>query len=213
MPRPKSTDTEATRQAIASMAEDLFRTLGYHKTTLADISSRLGMSPANIYRFFRSKQEIVAAICDRFIFEYEATWPASIKAKSTATKNLTSFFLACHRYMRAHFLSNRGIYEMLEVALEQSWPVMLQHVERMTDFADAILKRGVARGEFQDCETRQVAALIASAVYLFIDPRMISRTLQDCARLGVEDRMEQDLAGVLALMVRGISPQLPPLDR
>ena len=150
MPRPKSTDTEATRQAIASMAEDLFRTLGYHKTTLADITSRLGMSPANIYRFFRSKQDIVAAICDRFVSEYEATWPASVKAKATATKNLAAYFLACHRYMRAHFLANQGIYEMLEVALEQNWPVMLKHVERMTDFADSILKRGVARGEFQD---------------------------------------------------------------
>jgi AcrR family transcriptional regulator len=39
MPRPKSTDTEATRQAIAAVAEDLFRTVGYHKTTLADIAS------------------------------------------------------------------------------------------------------------------------------------------------------------------------------
>ena len=62
MPRPKSTDTEATRQAIAAVAEDLFRTVGYHKTTLADIASRLGMSPANIYRFFRSKQEINGVI-------------------------------------------------------------------------------------------------------------------------------------------------------
>jgi DNA-binding NarL/FixJ family response regulator len=39
-------------------AERLFRQFGYQKTTVADIAAALGMSPANIYRFFASKAAI-----------------------------------------------------------------------------------------------------------------------------------------------------------
>jgi len=211
MPRPKSTDTEATRQAIAVVAEDLFRTVGYHKTTLADIASRLGMSPANIYRFFRSKQEINGVICNGLIADFETSWKLSIKRKASATANLVAFFVACHRHGRAHFLSNQGVYDMLDAAIDQNWPVMLKHIDRMEVFVAGIVQRGVQQGEFQSCDTRKVAALFLLAVHPFIDPWSVSRNLQDCATLGVEEHMESDLRGVIALLTRGLSPQLPLL--
>lgn len=211
MPRPKSTDTEATRHAIATVAENLFRTVGYHKTTLADIASRLGMSPPNIYRFFRSKQEINGAICDGLITDFEASWKASISPTGTATANLVAFFLACHRHSRTHFLSNQGVYDMIDAAMDQNWPVMLKHIDRMTIFIQAIIHRGVQQGEFQTCDTRNVAELFLLAANPFIDPRRISRTLRDCDTLGVEEHMESDLRGVVTLLTRGLSPRLPPL--
>ena len=32
--------------------------MGYHRTSVADIAAKLGMSPANIYRFFPSRDAI-----------------------------------------------------------------------------------------------------------------------------------------------------------
>jgi AcrR family transcriptional regulator len=52
LPKPKPDDT---RERIMETAETLFRRLGYSKTAVADIASELGMSPANVYRFFPSK--------------------------------------------------------------------------------------------------------------------------------------------------------------
>ena len=49
---------EATRARIEETAERLFRTMGYQKTAVADIARELGMSPANVYRFFPSKSAI-----------------------------------------------------------------------------------------------------------------------------------------------------------
>jgi len=212
MPRPKSTDKELTRQAIAAAAEDLFRSVGYHKTTLADIAARVSMSPANIYRFFRSKQDINGAICDGIIVEFEAGWPESIDPAAPAAENLAAFLVSCHRHVRARFLSNQGIYHMMEAAIEQNWPVMLTHINRMVEFAAGILEQGVRRGEFQPCETDRVAPLFLLAAHPFLDPRRIHRTLQDCAALGVAEHMEQDLRGVVTLLTRGLSPALAPLS-
>jgi len=66
--RPKSDDTRAR---IVETADTLFRRLGFAKTAVADIAAELGMSPANVYRFFPSKTAIVQAICQRCLSEVE----------------------------------------------------------------------------------------------------------------------------------------------
>ena len=60
-----------TRARIMDTAEALFRRLGYAKTAVADIAAELKMSPANVYRFFSSKNAIVEAICQRCLSELE----------------------------------------------------------------------------------------------------------------------------------------------
>jgi AcrR family transcriptional regulator len=63
------TKSDDTRARIIETAEALFRRVGFAKTAVADIAGELGMSPANIYRFFPSKNAIVQAICQRCLAE------------------------------------------------------------------------------------------------------------------------------------------------
>ena len=58
---------EETRARIEETAERLFRVMGYQKTAVADIARELGMSPANVYRFFPSKSAINEAIAERLL--------------------------------------------------------------------------------------------------------------------------------------------------
>src|SRR5215813_1934995 len=60
-----------TRARIMDTAEALFRRPGFAKTAVADIAAELKMSPANVYRFFSSKNAIVEAICQRCLGEVE----------------------------------------------------------------------------------------------------------------------------------------------
>src|SRR5580700_9336286 len=78
------TKPDDTRARIMATAEALFRRLGYAKTAVADIASELGMSPANVYRFFASKNAIVEAICQRCLAEVEAKAWAVGRAKGPA---------------------------------------------------------------------------------------------------------------------------------
>jgi AcrR family transcriptional regulator len=58
---------DETRQCILVAAWDLFRQVGFRKTTVADIAGALGMSSANIYRFFASKDALTEAICGNLL--------------------------------------------------------------------------------------------------------------------------------------------------
>ena len=58
-------DSDEARARILGVAEEHFRRVGYHKTSVADIAAELGMSPANVYRFFPSRDAINESICGR----------------------------------------------------------------------------------------------------------------------------------------------------
>ena len=62
---------EETRQCILRAAESFFSRYGYGKTTMAEIAGECGMSAANIYRFFKNKDEIVAEMANGWFRKVE----------------------------------------------------------------------------------------------------------------------------------------------
>lgn len=53
------------RARILDAAERCFVRSGFHRTTMQDVAAEAGMSPGNIYRYFRSKDAIVAGLAER----------------------------------------------------------------------------------------------------------------------------------------------------
>src|SRR5437868_10908245 len=88
--KPKPDDTRAR---IVETAEALFRRLGFAKTAVADIAAELGMSPANIYRFFSSKNAIVDAICQRCLNELDSKVWAVARSHATAAARMEELFV------------------------------------------------------------------------------------------------------------------------
>ena len=82
------TKPDDTRARIMETAEALFRRLGFAKTAVADIAAELKMSPANIYRFFESKNAIVEAICRRCLSEVEEKAWTVARSKSSAAQQI-----------------------------------------------------------------------------------------------------------------------------
>lgn len=53
------------RTLILDAAERCFSCAGFHRTTMQDVAAEAGMSPGNLYRYFTSKDALVAGICER----------------------------------------------------------------------------------------------------------------------------------------------------
>src|ERR1700722_13708670 len=58
-----------TRQAIEQAARKLFAERGFHGTTLADITSAAGKSPAVFYRYFADKEDLLAGLAESFLHD------------------------------------------------------------------------------------------------------------------------------------------------
>jgi AcrR family transcriptional regulator len=53
------------RTEILDAAERCFVRNGFHQASMQDICAEAGMSPGNLYRYFPSKEAIIAGICER----------------------------------------------------------------------------------------------------------------------------------------------------
>ena len=56
--------TEVKRQEIVRIAAQLFEELGYERTSMSEISARVGGSKATLYGYFASKEDLLRAVLD-----------------------------------------------------------------------------------------------------------------------------------------------------
>src|SRR6476661_7424382 len=116
-----------TRARILETAEALFRRLGFAKTAVADIATDLGMSPANIYRFFPSKNAIVDAICQRCLGELEEKVWTAARSRGAAGKRIEQLVVEILVYHRDNLIEEQRVHDMVLVAMEQNWEAILAH--------------------------------------------------------------------------------------
>jgi len=64
--RRANAQLQSDRQAeILEAAERCFARSGFHQASMQDICAEAGMSPGNLYRYFRSKEALIAGISER----------------------------------------------------------------------------------------------------------------------------------------------------
>src|SRR6059058_4604619 len=138
-----------TRERIMETADALFRRLGFAKTTVADIASDLGMSPANVYRFFPSKNAIVEAICRRCLGEVENRAWSVARSKAPAPQRLERLVLEILAYHKDNLVGDDRVEDMVLAAIEHSWDAIHAHKEALCGITELILRDGIETGEFE----------------------------------------------------------------
>src|SRR3984957_6836236 len=73
-PDAPKTKGERTRQAIMGAATDLFRERAFRETSLSDIGAAAGVSGPAIYRYFKSKGELLSILIE----EAAITWRETV---------------------------------------------------------------------------------------------------------------------------------------
>ena len=123
------TKPDDTRARIMETAEALFRRLGFAKTTVADIAAELRMSPANVYRFFPSKNAIVEAICRQCLSKVEEKAWAVARTKGPAAQRMERLFLEILAYHKENLLIEQRVNEIVVFAIEHMWDTIRSHKE------------------------------------------------------------------------------------
>src|SRR5215470_17311935 len=132
------TKPDDTRARIVEVAEALFRRLGYAKTAVADIAAELRMSPANVYRFFASKNAIVEAICKKCLSEVEEKAWTVARSKAAAADRLERLILEILAYHKENFVTEQRVNELVVAAIEQSWDSIRAHKDVMLNVTELI---------------------------------------------------------------------------
>jgi AcrR family transcriptional regulator len=197
-PPPTQAATGGLRCRILSIAERLFRELGYRKTTVADIASVLGMSPGNVYRFFPSKKALNEAVAERLLADIEAELEGIVaQADVPAPERLRALVAAIHRLSTRQFTANRRMHEMVEVAMAESWEVIHRHIEAVDRMLCALVAEGAAAGEFEVADPMVAARCVHTAIVRFCHPALIAQCADEVGPT-LEEMTEFLLAGLRA---------------
>jgi AcrR family transcriptional regulator len=172
------TDANETRARILEVAEERFRRIGYHKTSVADIASELGMSPANVYRFFPSRDAINESICARVLNEVAGIALAIARTNAPAAERLDQLLTAVHRHDKAMLVEARPMHELIVAATQQNWPIIKAHIGRMVTILEAIIREGIEAGAFDIDDPAEAARAVRSACMPFLHPILIDHCIQ-----------------------------------
>jgi AcrR family transcriptional regulator len=199
-PQVKS-NPDDTRARIMETAEALFRRLGFAKTAVADIAAELKMSPANVYRFFASKNAIVEAIYRRCLSQVEEKAWAAARAKGPAGQRIERLVLEILAYHKENLLIEHRVNEMVLFAMDHMWDTIRAHREVMRNVTELILRDGIESGEFEPVEPRATADLIMRSVLSFTHPVLVGQCLEEGHDLEAEARAS------VRFLLRAITPR------
>jgi AcrR family transcriptional regulator len=160
--RTLSTKGRQTRQAIEHSARKLFAERGFHGTTLADITSAAGKSPAVFYRYYDDKEDLLAALAESFL--HDVVTPSGLSVPLPETAEDSEFFTSVVTGYWNMFKQNIGIMiAVAQLATTKPRFAGLQNAFRRfgMDIVAASVRRAQEQGYAVELTPEHTAAAIA----------------------------------------------------
>jgi AcrR family transcriptional regulator len=155
-----------TREAIEQAARKLFAERGFHGTTLSDITSAAGRSPAVFYRYFTDKEDLLAALAESFL--RDIVTPSGVSLHLPDSPDDNAFFTSVVTGYWNMFKQNIGI--MIAVAqLAATQPRFAAVQNEFRRFGMDIVAASVRRAQEQGYGGELVPEHTAAAIALLFE--------------------------------------------
>jgi AcrR family transcriptional regulator len=162
------------RARILEVAWELFRQLGA-RTTIADIAEKLGMSSANVYRFYPSKQAVCEAIASNQLGALTAKAREIAARPVPASERIRVTMMMLFECMSEQMLNESRVHEIVDVAIAENWAAIEKFKLDTGAIVAELVAEGQARGEFGPGEPQGLAALTLSACACVHHPTLIAQ--------------------------------------
>lgn len=160
--------TEAKRQAILNVAAQTFQELGFKRTSMSEICTRVGGSKATLYNYFPSKEELFFEV---ITLSSEAELEAVHRAIDQSTEDiaeslrnfgesLLTFLYSPHIQLMRHLaISESSNTELGRLVYERG---VLRSQNLVSDFLRAAMSLGKLRQADPVVATRHLHSLLES---------------------------------------------------
>jgi AcrR family transcriptional regulator len=179
-------DREAVRRAILDAARDLFVTEGYQHVSIRKIAERIEYSPAAIYSYFPSKDDIFFALAEegfRLLGD-----PAAFDAVSTPEPldHIRAIFWSFYEFSRNH----PEYFTLMFV--DRSVPRIIREYERFTFVRD--MKRNIIEHLQRCIDAKSIPATVDPSIAF----HLLAVGVTGVANMRLSDRVPREIADALA---------------
>lgn len=193
--------SEETRTCILMVAWDLFRQLGT-RTTVADVAEKSGMSSANVYRFFPSKQALSEAVCESLLGQLLNAARQALDSPGTASERIAAMMMTLHRLMRDQMTYETRAHEIVQIAVDGNWPPIIDYLGKCAGLLAEAIADGQRAGEFGPGDPLELGWQTLQACVIIQNPTMIAA----CPAIRPETRPEHTIGFAL----RALANKQPP---
>ena len=167
---PRSQPAEPVEARILEIARAHVRKFGAGRTTIVGIAREAGMTHANVYRYFASKEALFEELTASWLRPLEARLREAADGADPAYDKLERMLLAIHRAYRQKLDNDAAIFDLLVEALEKGKSGVRKHRARVQADLQRVVEEGIASGAFALNDGRRALALIFDAAHRFIHP-------------------------------------------
>jgi AcrR family transcriptional regulator len=191
-------DTAAdTKKQILDAAEKFFGHYGFSKTTMADIAKECDMSPANLYRFYEGKDDIIAEITRNVFDEINDKIREVLHRPGlSASERLETFIVEEIRLIDMICSCNEKIDEAIKYLQKKKPDLFNQQTDAKRSMIAEILAEGNRSNEFEVEDIIGTSDLIMKSTFL-----CKCQWIDRCPPI---EEVEQAARKIVKLIVRGL---------
>jgi AcrR family transcriptional regulator len=152
---------------ILDVAETLFQTKGYNKTTINDILQTIGIAKGTFYYYFQSKEAVLDAIVTRFIDKGVQAAAAIADAPGlSAAEKIFQILMAQQPDTAGKEQMIEQLHQVNNAELHQR--SLVETILRLTPVLTRVIEQGIEEGVFNTPYPQEtVEFLLVSSQFLF----------------------------------------------
>ena len=167
---PRSASGEPVEARLLEIAREHVRKFGAARTTIVGIAGQAGMTHANVYRYFASKEALFEEVTASWLRPLEARLREAADGADPAYDKLERMLLAIYRAYRQKLEDDPAIFAVLIEALEAGRASARRHRVRVQSEIQRVVEDGIASSAFAMTDRRRALSLIFDAAHRFIHP-------------------------------------------
>ncbi len=198
----KAAAQESADTRILRIAIEHIRRFGLRKTTVVGIAEDAGMSHANVYRHYPSKQALIDAITSHWLRPMETGLRDIADGPDPSHDKLERIVMAIFRIYRDRLDDDPAIFELFVEAANEGRGVARRHRGLLQTILQRVIDDGMASEAFMPGDQRWALALVFDSLHRFIYPASVALD-REVTRPHMNGRLERVLKVVINALRRG----------
>lgn len=168
MARPQ-TDLEAGREQLLDIATAMIEERGNGAMTMTELAALAGMSPANLYRYFDSKEAVIEAIAGRWFAPKVAIMEEVVASDLPPRRKMYEFYARRFALVRGMWERDPVVFQTYCDVGEEHFEVVRSYVDLGDHYLGEIVAEAMADGHFAGLEIDETISLINQMVAPYVN--------------------------------------------
>lgn len=167
MPRPQS-DIEAGREQLIDLVIGLIDERGSTSVTVAEVAARANMSPANLYRYFDSKEALIEAVAGRWFQPKLDIMEQVVASDLPPRRKMFEFFARRFALMKTEWENDPVAFANYVELGKENFELVRSYVDLGDHYLAEIIGEAIGEGFFPGLSIDEALSLVNQMVNVYV---------------------------------------------